>query len=577
MSQILNTIDTELISLNDSASCSLAKLVESSDTFLRSLKQIESQLQADIDSQVNHGIQALGATPQTTISQESHEIVGTETGNPGNPRKHPLAPADEELVDIEMSKDRAGSLDSSRIHAAAPRIDEAPLTGQTHQLLEKASLSWYKSSIDGLKKYNAQVIKFHKNVVQKLSINLDDAYTFPLQLPSYPCKNQRGKTSEDPATRAQQSNQDQLLKSIILHLLKTGHGDIAEELLDEYSMRNQIEPSTLRDFKKLSIIVSDIESRHDLTNVLEWLESRSHNKDADYEKISFKFHMLQFALLLSSRSGKTGDQSIFDAYIYAKQKFPPFFQNFLDDMSPLISCILFTQGDLQTDPHLRELKQMSMRNYVASCEKSKRNTRETRFVTQLLDNLYNIHDAHFLFNTLAHDFVAKFCSDLSLSSESSLFQSVLSGFVNLPNFYRYSHLQKKLKRSNPTDGREYGPSTVSKKDLPFQIPDKNQFLFNYHPLFICPISKEQLMPLVTVSKMAELDAQLKLQNAVFVSKNKVLVPMANPVVVFEHCRHLALKESVRQLTKNGSEVFKCHYCYKKHKYLEVSEAYFIDL
>ena len=70
--------------------------------------------------------------------------------------------------------------------------------------------------------------------------------------------------------------------------------------------------------------------------------------------------------------------------------------------------------------------------------------------------------------------------------------------------------------------------------------------------FICPVSREQLIPITENGYTTQ-------------------------AVVLNYCQHLVLRDSIWHLSKKGIDIFKCHYCYKKHKYSDVTDAYFIDL
>lgn len=59
---------------------------------------------------------------------------------------------------------------------------------------------------------------------------------------------------------------------------------------------------------------------------------------------------------------------------------------------------------------------------------------QAEFVSELLNSFNNVHENEELFANLSHDFVAEYCKDLKLSSDSSLFQSVLAGHIYLPSF-----------------------------------------------------------------------------------------------------------------------------------------------
>lgn len=479
------------------------------------------------------------------------------------------------------------------LEAALEDECHSPETDSHHEppTLEIGGLTqkWYKNSMALLKTYNSQVGKYTKFLGNpaKFSVNLDDAYPYPLALSSFPKQEALGmeqvamlptldpglgSRNESPLPELALQNdptaRHQLLRSIVLHLLKTGYGSLVGDMLGDFDMAGEVDGAVLRQFQVLNEIVESIRNKHDLTGALAWL--RSNEASRDLERILFKLHMLQFVLLLAgdAQPATLNISQALDAYTYAKEHFPPYVRDYINEISSVVTLLLFKSTDPDTDRYMEALNSNMCKAFVDLCEKNKRHNAETLFVEDLLRNFDSVHQQHELFDNLAHEFVANFCTGMSLSSELSLFQAVLAGFVNLPNFYKYSQLLKKI-------GRKPDPAAAN-TDLPFQLPDKNQFLFKFHPIFICPVTKEQSMPLTAVAELRD-DKVDRRKRHVHVSPTKILVAPPNPVVVFEHCRHLALSDSVRNLTKGGAEVFKCHYCYKKHKLLDVSNAYFIDL
>lgn len=443
-----------------------------------------------------------------------------------------------------------------------------------HTELENSSSKWYKKSISSLKSYNSQINKFHKNVVNssKFKIDLDEAYSFPLLMNSLPVKEVKpifepGMSESELLAVQKLQNRDELMKSIMLHLLKIGQGAAVLELLPEFELTQKIHPDMLAQFVALNLMVDDVKVRHDLLKVLLWLDDKG--TDAKYEEIAFKFHMLQFSILLAGNSECEFNIDLaLAAYSYSKENFGRFFKNYLNEISPMMSLLLFKTPEHTSS---EQFKKQIIHSFAQHTSGDKRHAKEARFIAEILDCFDDLHGHQMVFDTLANEFVAQYCGDMALSSESLLFQTMLAGFINLPNFHKYAKLQQRLGR------KDEGSAPGADQELPFQLPDRNQFLFKYHPIFICPVLKEELTPNTAVAKITDEDMRDRKRKPIFVNGTEKLVAMANPVVVFDHCRHLALKDSVRHLSKGGSEMFKCHYCYKKHKLSDVSDAYFIDI
>lgn len=113
-------------------------------------------------------------------------------------------------------------------------------------------------------------------------------------------------------------------------------------------------------------------------------------------------------------------------------------------------------------------------------------------------------------------FIEEYCLHNRLSFDSSLFLIVLSGLISFQYFIKYNQI-KILSHVGWT----------TEDELPFdvELPD---FLSHFHPIFICPVLKEET------------------------TKDNPPYSLA--------CHHIISKKALDKLSKNGSLSFKCPYC-----------------
>ncbi|CCG22352.1 transcription factor [Candida orthopsilosis Co 90-125] len=557
---LLNTLASEVNQFDTSGQESLNALLEDSSNFLQSLKELESDLEKEIN-----------------VEQGEPQVQN------GNSRK--------------TTKEQISGL-------------------------SKQMDNWYKASINRLKTYNTANNRFSKNVLNnnKFGVNLDNAYIYPLNMDSYPVEdfdldaslNEIGMGSinripqelENKSIR--QENRQELIKAIILHLLKIGQSNIVptmvKQLLNDPTI--SVDEELAEKFKLLNSIVDDICIRHDLTHALGWFETKFNERaigkvplierSGALSEVEFKFHMLQFIILLNGKESKFTSNDALEAYFYSRDHFSKFLKDYLNELAPLMSLILFNSDSGIENFSRQKHKETAINNFIEKLKQgfsieaeevlSNGHQSQAEFVSELLNSFNNVHENEELFANLSHDFVAEYCKDLKLSSDSSLFQSVLAGHIYLPSFYKYNSIELKMKKFN--DKSQPSPSEKDMLnnvasfhfELPFQLPDSNRFLFRNHPIFICPVTREQSIPLSETTEesiIVNTDANGQLVSR----KRKIAVdnPLNTQVVALKYCNHLALKESVWHLSKKGIDVFKCPYCYKKHKFTDAVDAYFIDL
>ncbi|SCU95311.1 LANO_0E09978g1_1 [Lachancea nothofagi CBS 11611] len=113
-------------------------------------------------------------------------------------------------------------------------------------------------------------------------------------------------------------------------------------------------------------------------------------------------------------------------------------------------------------------------------------------------------------------FTREYCARNSLPFDSSLFLVVMSGIMSFQFFIKYRTLQA---------ARHVDWTTENELPFNVKLPD---FLTNFHPIFICPVLKEET--------------------------TKENPPYALP------CHHIISKFSLDKLSKNGTCNFKCPYC-----------------
>jgi len=225
----------------------------------------------------------------------------------------------------------------------------------------------------------------------------------------------------------------------------------------------QLSSSLEAPFSEMHKILHSIRSKN-LQPAIDWAFQHRKELLATDWLLEFKLHKLNYLHMLSSSKQD-------EALKYARKHFGEFSKIYMKEIQRLMGCFV----------------------YVGRLEKSP----------------YSSYFHPNLWNDISHDFTSACCSLLGLSYESPLYTCVTVGGVSLPKYYKVTSMMLGKGMKVPPIEVELGTE------------------FKFHPIFACPISREQ----TTVD---------------------------NPPVMLS-CGHVISKGSMVKLAK-GNTRFKCPYC-----------------
>ncbi|OAY33532.1 protein RMD5 homolog [Manihot esculenta] len=222
-------------------------------------------------------------------------------------------------------------------------------------------------------------------------------------------------------------------------------------------------------FSEMYLIVEAMKDRN-LEPAIKWAAANSNKLKENGSDLQLKLHRLQFLEIL--QNGRRGE-----SLTYARTHFAPFAANHFGEIQKLMACLLWS-GKLDHSPYSEFLSPAN-------------------------------------WNRVADELTRQFCYLLGQSFESPLSVTIAAGFQGLPPL---------LKFMNVMAGKKLEWQSMKQLPVPMEL-DKE---FQFHPIFVCPVSKEQ-------------------------SSDE------NPPMLMS-CGHVLCKQSVNKMSKNSSKTFKCPYC-----------------
>ncbi|QUC19946.1 uncharacterized protein UV8b_04187 [Ustilaginoidea virens] len=233
-------------------------------------------------------------------------------------------------------------------------------------------------------------------------------------------------------------------------------------------------------FSEMYRILAKLKARN-LVPAIEWARANNPKLEAKGSNLEFELSKLQFVWLFKgplvnglpddANNGQSG------ALSYARQHFGRFQSRHIKEIQQLC-CAMVYASNLGESPYRR---------------------------------IFEIDSA---FDDVSTSFTREFCSLLGLSAESPLYMAVTAGSIALPRLIKYTTYMKEKKTEWTTEN-----------ELAFETPLPPSMI--YHPIFVCPVSKEQTTE----------------QNP----------PMMLP------CGHVICKESLHNIAAKGAR-YKCPYC-----------------
>ncbi|XP_028802889.1 protein RMD5 homolog [Neltuma alba] len=208
----------------------------------------------------------------------------------------------------------------------------------------------------------------------------------------------------------------------------------------------------------------------DLGPALNWAATVSDKLTQNGSDLLLKLHSMQFLKILQSGSRD-------EALQYARTHLAPFASSHMDEIQKLMVCILWI-GKLDQSPHHALISPSN-------------------------------------WDRLAGELKREFCNLLGQSYNSPLSVTVAAGIQGLPPL---------LKFMNVMAGKKQEWQTMTQLPVPVELDRE----FQFHSIFVCPVSKEQSTE-------------------------------DNPPMLMS-CGHVLCKQSIAKMSKNSTKMFKCPYC-----------------
>lgn len=209
-----------------------------------------------------------------------------------------------------------------------------------------------------------------------------------------------------------------------------------------------------------------------LEPALNWAATNSDKLAQSGSDIVLKLHSMQFVQILQNG---TRDEAL----DYARTYLSPFASSRMADIQKLMACLLWI-GKLDKSPYHALL---STSNWESLAEELKR----------------------------------EFCNLLGQSYNSPLSVTVAAGIQVLPALLKFMTVMALA-------GKKQEWPTMNQLPVPIELDRE----FQFHSIFVCPVSKEQATE-------------------------------DNPPMLMS-CGHVLCKQSILKMSKNSTKVFKCPYC-----------------
>ncbi|XP_022775057.1 protein RMD5 homolog A-like [Durio zibethinus] len=255
---------------------------------------------------------------------------------------------------------------------------------------------------------------------------------------------------------------------IASYLYRQGLFDVGDCFINEVGDA-EVAAATRSLFQEMYQILEAIKSRN-LEPALKWAATNSDKLKDNGSDLLLRLHQLQFVKIL--QKGRRDE-----AIKYARTNFASFAGNHMPEIQRLMGCLLYSDR-LNDSPYAHLLSPTN-------------------------------------WDVVAEELTRQFCSLLGQSYESPLSVTIAAGVQGLPPLLKFMTVMAGKKQE-----------WQSMKQLP--VPVELDKEFQFHSIFVCPVSKEQST-----------------------DENP---PMMMP------CGHVLCKQSINKMSKNGSKTFKCPYC-----------------